>query len=154
MSKSIQFHVKAGGRLYVNGAVLKVDRKVAVEFLNDVTFLLDNHIMQADQANTPLKQVYYVIQFLMMERANTSEQRVSLLSTLSKMIDTAEVRVLREGLIKVRTLFIDEEYFQALKMLRVLFEHEVVEVDDRDETNRYQECSATSAPIMRAAPGE
>ena len=46
--------LRAGEKLYINGAVIRVDRKATIELLNDVTFLLENHVMQADQATTPL----------------------------------------------------------------------------------------------------
>ena len=35
----------AGEKLYINGAVIRVDRKAKIELLNDVTFLLENHVL-------------------------------------------------------------------------------------------------------------
>lgn len=63
-------HLKRGEKLYVNGAVLRVDRRTSLEFLNDVTFLLENHVMQADQATTPVRQLYFVVQTMLMDPAN------------------------------------------------------------------------------------
>ena len=39
--------LRAGERIYINGAVLRVDRKATLELLNDATFLLETHVMQA-----------------------------------------------------------------------------------------------------------
>ncbi len=124
MTKSLQFHLKAGSRLFVNGAVLKVDRKVAVEFLNDVNFLLEHHVMQPDQATTPLKQIYYVIQLMMMEREGTEGHRATLDKNLFEMAETSENEIIREGLSVVRQHVAKEGYFHALKVLRGLFDHE------------------------------
>ena len=44
-------HLKRGEKLYVNGAVVRVDRRTSLEFLNDVTFLLENHVMQAEDVD-------------------------------------------------------------------------------------------------------
>ena len=52
MKKAMQLSLRAGERIYVNGAVLRVDRKVTLELLNDATFLLENQVMQAEQAIT------------------------------------------------------------------------------------------------------
>ena len=44
----MQIHLKKGEKLYVNGAVIRADHRCSLEFLNNVTFLLENHVMQAD----------------------------------------------------------------------------------------------------------
>ena len=59
--------LRAGEKLYINGAVIRVDRKATIELLNDVTFLLENHVMQADQATTPLRQIYFAVQVMLMD---------------------------------------------------------------------------------------
>jgi len=41
--------LRSGGKVYVNGAVLRVDRKVNIELLNDVAFLLESHVLQAHE---------------------------------------------------------------------------------------------------------
>jgi flagellar protein FlbT len=48
MNKTMQFRLRPGERLFVNGAAMKFDRKVLVEFLNDVTFLLETHILRPE----------------------------------------------------------------------------------------------------------
>ena len=60
--------LRAGEKLYINGAVIKVDRKVTIELMNDATFLLEAHVIQPDEANTPLRQLYFVLQTQLMER--------------------------------------------------------------------------------------
>ena len=37
---TIQISLRAGQRIFVNGAVIRADRKVTLELLNDATFLL------------------------------------------------------------------------------------------------------------------
>jgi len=50
MKNVLHISLRPGERIYVNGAVLKVDRKVSIEFLNDVTFLLEQHVLLPDDA--------------------------------------------------------------------------------------------------------
>ena len=59
--------LRAGEKLYINGAVIRVDRKATIELLNDVTFLLENHVLQASQATTPLRQIYFAVQVMLMD---------------------------------------------------------------------------------------
>ena len=114
-------HLKRGEKLYVNGAVLRVDRRTSLEFLNDVTFLLENHVMQAEEAVTPERQLYFVVQSMIMDPGNagmTAElyKHMSFRTRqdagdeyVKKNIDLADRKV-SEG-----------RYFDALKLLRCCF---------------------------------
>jgi flagellar biosynthesis repressor protein FlbT len=53
--------LRAGERFFINGAVIRIDRKATVELLNDVTFLLENHVMQAKDATTLTRQIYFAV---------------------------------------------------------------------------------------------
>lgn len=53
MSRPLRLSLRAGERIYMNGAVLRVDRKVSLELLNDASFLLEAHVLQAEAATTP-----------------------------------------------------------------------------------------------------
>lgn len=113
--------LRAGERLYINGAVIRVDRKATIELLNDVTFLLENHVMQADQATTPLKQIYFAVQVMLMDPGATTAA-----TTLSRrLIDAAltafEDPTIIAGLKTISGQIDRGRNFEALKALRALF---------------------------------
>jgi flagellar protein FlbT len=113
--------LRADEKLYINGAVLRVDRKVSIELLNDVTFLLEAHVMQANDANTPLRQIYFVIQIMLMDPSATP----AALELSRKLIDAAlrtfENRQILSGLKAIDGLVVCSRYFDAMKSLRALF---------------------------------
>lgn len=117
-------HLKRGEKLYVNGAVMRVDRRTSLEFLNDVTFLLENHVMQADEASTPLRQLYFVVQTMLMDPANagmTAELYKHLsFRTRQAMADEA----LQDQLDNADRKVNEGRYFDALKILRSSFASE------------------------------
>ncbi|MGD1035628.1 MAG: flagellar biosynthesis repressor FlbT [Roseiarcus sp.] len=111
----------AGEKLYINGAVIRVDRKATIELLNDVTFLLENHVMQADQATTPLRQIYFAVQVMLMDpRATEAATGLS-----RRLIDAAlqafENPTIIAGLKAVADQIARSRHFEALKALRALF---------------------------------
>lgn len=114
-------HLKRGEKLYVNGAVLRVDRRTSLEFLNDVSFLLENHVMQAEDANTPLRQLYFIAQSMLIDPANAG-MTLELYKHLSH-----RARVSAPGVDICRNLDIADQkvmegrYFDALKHLRGSF---------------------------------
>jgi flagellar biosynthesis repressor protein FlbT len=113
--------LKRGEKIYINGAVFRVDRKVCIELLNDVTFLLENHVMQAADATTPLKQLYFSVQ-LMLISPNDVDAALYLardiLATCSTLMTDQRAM---EGLHNVSKLIEAKRYFEALKIIRGLF---------------------------------
>ena len=73
MKNTLRISLKAGERIFINGAVLRVDRKVSLEFMNDVTFLLENHVMQPEEATTPLRQLYFIVQMMLINPAGVEQ---------------------------------------------------------------------------------
>ena len=57
MKNTLKISLKPNEKIYLNGAVIRVDRKVTLELLNDVQFLLESHVLQIDEASTPLRQL-------------------------------------------------------------------------------------------------
>ncbi len=113
--------LRRGERIFINGAVLRVDRKVSVELLNDVTFLLENHVMQAEHATTPLKRLYFVIQTMIMS-PNDCEATTALcgemLGSLRAAIDDPRIVA---GLANSARFIEEKRPFEALKAVRALF---------------------------------
>src|SRR5687767_4026952 len=111
-------HLKRGEKLYVNGAVLRVDRRTSLEFLNDVSFLLENHVMQAEEAKTPLKQLYFIVQTMLMGPANAA-MTAELYKHLSHRLRTtvADDQIIA-AVDQADRKVLDGRYFDALKIIR------------------------------------
>lgn len=114
-------HLKKGEKLYVNGAVLRVDRRTSVEFLNDVTFLLENHVMQAEEATTPCRQLYFVVQTMLIDPANAGLTAELYKHLSGRLRDNATDQQI-VALLDVADQKIEAgRYFDSLKQLRLAF---------------------------------
>jgi flagellar protein FlbT len=124
MKKNIQLSLKPGERIFINGAVLRVDRKVSIELLNDVTFLLENHVMQVEDADTPLKQLYFMVQMMLMDPASADATKELFSRTLNLLIANLSNQELIAGLGRVSVLVNSGREFEALKSVRTLIPQE------------------------------
>jgi flagellar biosynthesis repressor protein FlbT len=131
MKGSLNLSLRAGERLFVNGAVLRVDRRVVVQFLNDVTFLLEAHVMQAEEATTPLKQLYFMLQSMLLEPEKRLQHAAIIRPYLAAQLSTFENRAILDGLMDVRAALDRERAYDAMKALRGLFVLEAGILDDR-----------------------
>src|SRR5687768_16217405 len=121
MKSTLRISLKAGERIFINGAVLRVDRKVALEFLNDVTFLLENHVLQPEDATTPLRQLYFIAQ-MMLINPEGKEQSMTLFRKSVAMLLTCfhDDEVLAE-LKRIDGMVASGRAFDALKAIRALY---------------------------------
>jgi len=116
--------LRRGEKLYLNGAVIRADRKVCIELLNDVTFLLENHVMQAKDATSPLRQLYFVVQLMLMSPSDTTAA-LDMCRSMLGSLNTAfpDPRILN-GLALAAKYVDDKRMFDALKTIRTLFPFE------------------------------
>jgi flagellar biosynthesis repressor protein FlbT len=113
--------LRAGEKFYINGAVLRVDRKVSVELLNDATFLLETHVMKVEDATTPLRQLYFIIQIMLMNPNDSEPAHEMCERSISMTIAASDNAALAAGLHAVHSLVDANRLFEALKAVRALF---------------------------------
>ena len=124
MIRAMQITLRAGERIYINGAVVRVDRKVTLELLNDVTFLLEAHVLQADETTTPLRQLYFVLQTILMDPTNAPAALTLFHQVYSSTLASFSNRRVVDGLKEVIALVERKRIFDALRTIRTLFDVE------------------------------
>ncbi|RCW82253.1 flagellar biosynthesis repressor FlbT [Phyllobacterium bourgognense] len=117
----MKLSLRAGEKVYVNGAVLRVDRKVSIEFMNDVSFLLESHVIQADQTTTPLRQLYFAAQIMLINPAVKEEANRTFKRMLASLLATFENRQMLKELKLIDEMVCNERVFDALKSIRLLY---------------------------------
>lgn len=121
MSGTLRISLKAGEKIFINGAVLKVDRKTSLEFLNDVTFLLENHVIQPEEATTPLRQLYFIAQMMLINPEGMPQTTAMFRKSVAMLLGCftnerirSELKIIEETVSKGRP-------FDALKAIRALY---------------------------------
>lgn len=117
----MKISLRAGERIYINGAVLRVDRKVSVELVNDVMFLLEGQVMQASDATTALRQLYFIVQLMLMNPTDVRDAAALYAQHHAALRAVCENREMLHGLGAVDELVGSTRYFEALKRIRALF---------------------------------
>jgi flagellar biosynthesis repressor protein FlbT len=120
--------LRAGERFFINGAVIRVDRKATVELLNDVTFLLETHVMQAKDARTLTRQIYFAVQIMLMDPTATASATPLAHSLIETAIGAYRTPELILGLKGVAHSLARGRNFEAMKTLRGLFPLEDAEL--------------------------
>jgi flagellar protein FlbT len=128
---TMRLSLKQQERLFVNGAVLRVDRKVGIELLNDVTFLMESHVIQPEETTTPLRQLYFVVQTMLMDPLHAGRSRDLFDELWVSTMRSFGNRAILDGLTALKDLMEHGRYFDGLKLLRTLFPVEAGIIGDR-----------------------
>lgn len=112
--------LRANEKIFINGAVLKVDRKTSIELMNDAVFLLEAHVMLERDATTPLRQLYYIVQLMLMEARERPENRTMFANHCAAMAKAYDEPAILAGVSKVSSLVGRSRHFEALKVIRSL----------------------------------
>lgn len=113
--------LRPGEKLYLNGAVVRADRKVSLELMNDATFLLEAHVMRVDKATSPLRQLYFVVQMMLMNPHDVLDAKRLFDESLLRMRAAYDDELVAKALSRTQELVEATRYFEALKGLREVF---------------------------------
>lgn len=118
---AMRLSLRAGEKIYVNGAVLRVANKTSLEIMNDATFLLGQHVLQAEDATTPLRQLYFIAQTILMEPNNAEGCHLVFDESFDLLQETVSDADIRAGLENARKLMDASRVLEAMKTIRSLW---------------------------------
>ena len=121
---ALKICLKAGEKIYINGAVLEASHKMSFNILNNATFLLESHIMQAEDADTPFRQLNFIIQTMLIQPDNKDSILTIFHEHCEELKKHLENKALSEGLDRIISQVARDRAFEALKTVRNLFEDE------------------------------
>lgn len=120
MTTTTRVTLRPGERIFINGAVLRADSRSSIEILNDVPYLLEHEIIHAQQTVTPLRQLYYILQTMIMEPDGMTTARGVFEDTMHWLREAFANETVRGGLETIIRQVEAGAPFEALKTLRPL----------------------------------
>lgn len=124
MAGTFKIFLKAKERFFINGAVFRVDRKVSIELLNDVQFLLESHVLQPEDATSPLKQLYFIVQVMVISPSERDTVMPHFRESIPVLLETFRDQRILSDLKHVDQMVGEERYYEALKTIRGLYDIE------------------------------
>jgi flagellar protein FlbT len=147
MKNTLKISLKPNEKIYLNGAVIRVDRKVTLELLNDVQFLLESHVLQIDEASTPLRQLYFILQVMLMNPSGAGDAYEMVRRSLPLMLASFSDPEITGTLKHIDQMVGEGHVYEALKAIRSLYPIERKALSDNDD-------QPSSEPKMMAQGGK
>jgi flagellar biosynthesis repressor protein FlbT len=122
MKAKMRFSLKAGERIFINGAVLTVSQKVTLSLLNEARFLLESHVLQVAEATTPMRQLYFVAQSILINPQDADKVMGAFRKLHDSLMLLTTDEPTKETLRRAGELVEADRIFDALKVIRTMFE--------------------------------
>lgn len=124
---SLKLSLKPGEKFVLNGAVLKNgDRRVSLMIENHAKLLRERDIMQAEDANTPVKRIYFPIMMLYLDSEQAEGHYEEFVTRMSEFMNAISDREALTTCVAISRDVLAGQYYKALIKCRQLFDFEQV----------------------------
>lgn len=123
---ALKMRLRAGERLAINGAVVRNPgaKAIEIEVLNEATLLHERDIMMPEQVDSPLKQLYFLIQGMHIEDNGYAANYPTFVRLSSEVFAQAYAKGEQAICDRVNELVVligDRAFVKALKVLQADF---------------------------------
>ncbi len=122
----LKIQLKPKERVIINGAVIEGDAEARTEIvvLNNASVMRSKHILQQDEANTPVKRLYFHLQMMYIDEENRKSYESDYQKFLKDLEDTVTLPTIKESLILLKTAVDNARFYDAMKVVRELIKVE------------------------------
>lgn len=121
----LKLSLKPGEKFVLNGAVLtNGDRRVSLVIENKASILRDRDILQAEDANTPAKRIYFPIMMLYLDPDQSEKYYEEFVTRMSEFMNAITDREALRTCVAISRDVLQGDYYKALIKCRQLFDFE------------------------------
>jgi flagellar protein FlbT len=121
----LKLSLKAGEKFVLNGAVLtNGDRRASLVVENKASILRDRDILQAADATTPAKRIYFPIMMLYLDPEQTEGYYDEFVTRMTEFMNAVSDREALATCVAISRDVLQGQYYKALIKCRQLFDFE------------------------------
>jgi flagellar biosynthesis repressor protein FlbT len=121
----LKLSLKPGERFVLNGAVVQNgDRRAVLVLQNKASVLREKDIMQADEAGTPARRIYFPVMMMYLEEANAERYYDEFVRRMTEFMGVISNPSVLADCVNISRHCMEREYYKALMLCRKLIEYE------------------------------
>ena len=121
----LKLSLKPGEKFVLNGAVVQNgDRRGVLLLQNKASVLREKDIMQADEATTPSRRIYFPVMMMYLDQAECDRYQEAFVKRLSEFMGAVRNPEVLTDCVNISRYVMTREYYKALMLCRKLIEYE------------------------------
>ena len=129
---ALKLSLKPGEKFVINGAVAQNGKRRAnLVLFNKVSILRQKDIMLEEEANTPVKRIYFAIMMMYLSRDGKSTKRLSqeFVERISEFMNVIQNKDVLAQCVNIIASVQSEQYYKALSACNMLLPFEKAKLD-------------------------
>jgi flagellar protein FlbT len=121
----LKLSLKPGEKFVLNGAVVQNgDRRSSLLLQNKASVLREKDIMQAEEAATPARRIYFPVMMMYLEQSNCDAFHDEFVQRLTEFMGAVRNPDMLTDCVNISRHVMIREYYKALMLCRRLIEYE------------------------------
>jgi flagellar biosynthesis repressor protein FlbT len=121
----LKLSLKPGEKFVLNGAVVQNgDRRGVLVLQNKASVLREKDIMQAEEANTPARRIYFPVMMMYLDEANAGRYYDEFVRRLTEFMGAVRNPEILADCVAISKHCMAREYYKSLMLCRKLIEYE------------------------------
>ena len=121
----LKLSLKPGEKFVLNGAVLaNGDKRISLVIQNKACVLREKDIMQAEEANSPARRIYFPVMMMYLDEAGAGAFHDEFIRRLQEFMGAISNPDILAECVNVSKHVLQREYYKALVLCRKLIEYE------------------------------
>ena len=121
----LKLSLKPHEKFVLNGAVVQNgDRRGVLLLQNKASVLREKDIMQADEANSPSRRIYFPVMMMYLDESSANAYHEEFIHRLQEFMGAINNPSVLADCVNISKLVLQREYYKALTMCRKLMEYE------------------------------
>ena len=121
----LKLSLKPGERFVLNGAVVQNgDRRAVLVLQNKASVLREKDIMQAEEASTPARRIYFPVMMMYLDEPNAERYYEEFAGRLAEFMGVIQNPPVLLDCLNTSKHVMAKEYYKALMLARKLIDYE------------------------------
>lgn len=121
----LKLSLKPGEKFVLNGAVVQNgDRRGVLVLQNKASVLREKDIMQADEANSPARRIYFPVMLMYLDESSAARSYEEFAKRMNEFMGAIRNPEILADCVAISKHVLSREYYKALMVCRRLIEYE------------------------------
>lgn len=122
---ALKLTLKPGEKFIINGAVIQnSDRRATLMIQNKAAILREKDIMQPEEANTPMRRIYFAIMMMYLDEKSSKQHNEDFVERMSEFMNAISTPEAVSQCVSIMQQVNDKQFYKALTACTKLYKFE------------------------------
>jgi flagellar protein FlbT len=147
---ALKLRLRPSERVVINGCVVQNEqRRSTLTISNFAQIIRGNDLLQEEDADTPARRAYFLIQTMLLDPQSASENTGLVADMMAKLYTAFLRQDIQDSILRAMQHVSERDYYKALACLRTVMSHEATVLDRPARARTTKPSAIAAASLLR-----